>query len=69
MSNRFYPPLDQETRTHVETECAAFHLSRKPQTMRVWASLENGPLRPIRVNGRLAWPVAGIRQLLGCDGT
>jgi hypothetical protein len=39
MSNRTYPPLDQETRSHVETECAAFYLNRKPQTMRVWASL------------------------------
>ncbi len=41
-----YPPLDWETRTHVDTECAAYHLTRKPQTLRVWASLENGPLRP-----------------------
>lgn len=27
--------------------------------------MENGPLRPIRVHGRLAWPVAEIRRLLG----
>jgi hypothetical protein len=67
MNNRTYPPLDQETRSHVETECAAFYLSRKPQTMRVWASLENGQLRPIRVNRRLAWPVVEIRRLLDGD--
>lgn len=59
-----YTPLAQETRTHVETACAAFHLMRKPQTMRVYACLENGPIRPIRINGRLAWPVEGIRALL-----
>lgn len=59
-----FPPLEQETRSHVETACAAFFLSRKPQTLRAWACLENGPIRPIRINGRLAWPVAAIRALL-----
>lgn len=56
--------LAHERRTHVETACAAYHLGRKPQTLRVWASSETGPLRPIRVNGRLAWPVEEIRRLL-----
>lgn len=57
-------PLEQESRSHVETACAAFHLMRRPQTMRAYACLENGPIRPIRINGRLAWPVAEIRTLL-----
>lgn len=56
--------LSFERRTHVDTACAAFHLGRKPQTLRVWASYENGPLRPIRINGRLAWSVAEIRRVL-----
>ena len=60
-----FQPLEFETRTHIPTDCAAFHLLRKPQTMRGYACLENGPLRPIRINGRLAWPVAEIRRLLG----
>jgi len=59
-----FPPIDQETRSHVNTACAAFHLSRQPQTLRTWACLENGPIRPIRINGRLAWPVADIAALL-----
>jgi len=59
-----FPPIEMETRSHVETACAAFHLLRKPQTMRAYACLENGPIRPIRINGRLAWPVAAIRALL-----
>ncbi len=59
-----FPPIEMETRSHVETACAAFHLLRKPQTMRAYACLENGPIRPIRINGRLAWPVAEIRALL-----
>jgi hypothetical protein len=57
--------LDRETRAAVDTETAAYHLSREPQTLRVWACRENGPLRPLRVNGRLAWPTAQIRRLLG----
>lgn len=60
-----YPPLALETRHAVETGCAAFHLTRAPQTMRIWACKETGPLRPVRVNGRLAWPVSEIRRLLG----
>lgn len=59
-----FPPLENETRTHVCTSCAAFHFGRKPQTLRKWACLENGPLRPVRINGRLAWCVADIRALL-----
>ena len=56
--------LSDEVRTHVDTACAAYHLGRQPQTMRVWASAESGPIRPNRVNGRLAWPVTEIRKLL-----
>lgn len=59
--------LDHEPRAAVDTETAAFHLNRRPQTLRAWACLETYPagLKPIRVSGRLAWPVAGIRKLLG----
>lgn len=60
-----FPPLDRETRAAVDTETAAYHLSRRPQTLRCWAAYESGPLRPLRVNGRLAWPIAEIRRLLG----
>lgn len=59
--------LDRETRAAVDTATAAFHLSRRPQTLRLWAMNESGPLRPLRVNGRLAWRVAEIRRLVGLD--
>ena len=62
--SRLFPPLEQETRTNVETAAAAHYLPRRPQTLRAWASKENGPLRPVRVYGRLAWPVAEIRRIL-----
>ena len=58
-------PLDQETRTHVSTKVVCHHIGRKEQTARGWACHEDGPLRPIRVNGRLAWAVADIRRILG----
>lgn len=60
--------LADETRIAINTDAAAFHLGRKPQTLRKWACFEDGPLRPIRINGRLAWPVAQIKQLLNKGG-
>ncbi|MEJ1164750.1 hypothetical protein D3C87_1409230 [compost metagenome] len=60
-----YPPLETVTRPTVPTEQAGYYLDRRPQTMRGWACLENGPIRPIRVHGRLAWPVADIKRALG----
>lgn len=57
--------LDRETRAAVDTATAAYHLNRQPQTLRGWACLENGPLRPLRVHGRLAWPVAELKRVLG----
>lgn len=59
-----FTPLAQETRSAIPTDAAAHHLNRQPQTLRAWACLENGPIRPVRINGRLAWPVASIRELL-----
>ena len=60
-----FPPLELESRPRVDTAQAAHYLTRRPQTLRGWACLENGPLRPIRINGRLAWDVSEIRRVLG----
>jgi hypothetical protein len=57
--------LASETRAAVDTATAAFHLNRQPQTLRGWACAGEGPLRPVRVHGRLAWPVAELRRVLG----
>ena len=64
-----YPPLEQVTRPTVETAAAAYYLNRRPQTLRGWACLENGPLRPTRLFGRLAWRTADLRRLLGVEST
>lgn len=62
-----FPPLAQEQRTHVDTHAAAYYLSRKPQTLREWKCHGTYPvgLRPLAINGRLSWPVSGIKQVLG----
>ncbi len=63
-----FHPLVTEVRAMLTTEAAAYHLNRAPQTLRMWACYENGPLRPIRINGRLAWMVADIKALLSKEG-
>ena len=60
-----FPSLELVNRPAVDTAAAAHYLNRKPQTLRAWACLENGPLRPIRISGRLAWPVSELRRVLG----
>ena len=60
-----YPPLHHESRLTVNTACAAWHLGRQPQTLQVWACRGIGPIRPLRVNGRLAWPVADLIRVQG----
>lgn len=60
-----FPPLELVTRPTVPTNDAAYYLNRKPRTLRGWSSLENGPIRPKHIFGKLAWPVSEIRALLG----
>lgn len=58
-------PLERETRSAIPTIEAAGHLNRAAQTLRLWAANESGPIRPLRVHGRLAWPVNELKRLLG----
>ena len=51
-------------RDTLPTNEAAPALNRSNQTLRKWACLECGPIRPVRINGRLAWRVADIAALL-----
>lgn len=62
-----FASLDAITSPAVSTAAAAYYLNRRPQTLRGWACSETWPkgLRPVRINGRLAWPVAGIKAILG----
>lgn len=58
------PPLSEETRVVLDTPDAAYHFNRKDQCLRRWAC-KGGPVTPVRINGRLAWPVADIKRVLG----
>lgn len=64
-----FPPLESVTRPAVGTAAAAYYLNRQQQTLRGWACHEDGPLRPIRISGRLAWPTQKIRELLEVAAT
>jgi len=48
----------------LSTNEAAKALNRQPQTLRKWASLESGPIRPVRINGRLAWKKSDLEKLI-----
>ena len=43
---------------------AAAAINRQPQTLRKWACLDNGPIRPVRIHGRLAWRVTDLQKLI-----
>ena len=63
-----FPTLAQEQRTHVDTATAAHFLLRKSQTLRGWHCHGMFPidsLRPLAINGRLAWNVAAIKAVMG----
>jgi hypothetical protein len=63
-AQRQFPDLLTEKRPTVDTATAAHWLSRQPQTLRVYA-LTGHPIRPVRFNGRLAWPVSEIKRAMG----
>ena len=61
------PSLRDEPREFICTEDAAYHLSRSPQTLRLWGCKGSGLLTPMRIGRRLAWRVSDIRRLLGIE--
>jgi len=63
-----YPPIERLTCPTVPTAQAAYYVNRKPQTLREWA-MTGKVIKPIRCNGRLAWPVSAIKALMGGDAS
>lgn len=47
----------------VDTDTAAVLINKKPQTLRRWACKGDGPIQPVRINGRLHWSLAKLRAL------
>ena len=60
-----YLPLESVNKPNLTTAECAFYLNRQPQTLRGWACHENGPLRPARIGGLLAWSTATVKELTG----
>jgi hypothetical protein len=58
------PPRATPVRPTLTTKEAARLLNRAPQTLRVWAMYQNGPVRPLRVNGRLLWATEDVMKLI-----
>ena len=51
------------------TDRAGAYINRSAQTLRKWHCLDCAPMgiRPIKINGRLAWRVSDLQKLL--EGT
>ncbi|WP_296913217.1 hypothetical protein [Polaromonas sp.] len=62
-----YLPLELVTKPNLTTRELAYYSNMAEQTWREKACYDTAPegLRPLRVCGRLAWPTAGARKLLG----
>ena len=67
MNARSNKILKEDLPVVIPTAEAARILSRSPQTLRSWSSLDNGPegIRPIRIGNRLLWRVTDLMSLLG----
>ena len=66
INDQEFPPLELVNRPTVPTAQAAYYLNRAQQTMREWA-MTGKVIKPLRLNGRLAWPVKEIRRVLGVE--
>lgn len=62
-----FPPLESVTKPNLTTRELAFYSNMAEQTWRMKACYDTAPegLRPLRVCGKLAWPTAGAKKLLG----
>ena len=60
-----FPPLSLINKPNLTTAELAYYLNRRPQTLRAWACHENGPIRPKRIGGLLAWSTTEAKALAG----
>ena len=62
-----FTPLELETRPTVDTAAYAYYMHIAPQTARIHACKESGPIRPLRIPGsaKLHWPTLEIKRVLG----
>ena len=62
-----FPPLALVSKPNLTTGELAYYSNMAAQTWRLKACYDTAPdgLRPLRVCGKLAWPTAGAKKLLG----
>ncbi|RZO82800.1 MAG: DNA-binding protein [Oceanococcus sp.] len=48
-----------------DTDTAAGYIGLKPQTLRLWACKQCGPIQPIRIGNRLRWRWKDLHELAG----
>ena len=53
------------TAPNATTNEAAAYLNLQPQTLRKWACEQRGPIKPVRIGGRLGWPWAALETVAG----
>ena len=50
--------------THLDTRAAAARLGFAENTLRKWHCLGTGPIKPVRIGGRLRWSISEIDRVL-----
>lgn len=64
---RSQPTMNRDelaSRRVLSTREAAELLARSPSTLRKWAARNLGPIRPVRICGRLGWRAQDLAELL-----
>ena len=59
------PPLEQVTRPTLTTAEYSYYRNIPPQTARIHACKGTGGITPRRIGGRLHWPTAEVKRLMG----
>lgn len=57
--------VEQKIKSALPTHAASSHLNRANQTLCLCAIRNDGPVKCLRINDRLAWPTDAIPELLG----
>lgn len=60
-----FPPLEEVTKPMLTTAEYCHYSNFAKQTVWLHACKENGPVRAVRIGGRLGWPTKAVKQLLG----
>ncbi|WP_306546493.1 hypothetical protein [Malikia spinosa] len=60
-----FPPLEEVTKPMLTTAEYCHYSNFAKQTAWLHACKENGPVRAVRIGGRLGWSTKAVKQMLG----